>query len=329
MARPVTFVAATTMLCLGLARVALAAEPEQAEEAFQRGRALLAERRYAEACLAFEESQVADPASGTLLALAYCQELSGLLASAWANYRAAAELAQNEGHAERRAVASDQSRALADRVSVLTIVVPPSLSGNAGLRVTLDGAEIAHEKFGTAMPVNGGTYRVEAAIGQASWSATVTVGGERDKKTLVIELLPPRRVEPAAPASTAPQLAANEQDSGGSRALQNVGLATAIAGVATVGVGLGFGLVASSKHHASRRDGHCDETGCDAKGMELENAAISAARVSTWCVIGGSVVAVGGVALYFGAKSGQRDVSARLETIATPRGAHLVYKGAF
>lgn len=329
MTRLVTFVAATAMLGLSVARVAVAAEPEQAEEAFQRGRALLAERRYAEACRAFETSQAADPASGTLLALAYCQELSGLLASAYGNYRAAAELAQREGHAERRAAAADQSNALADRVSVLTIVVPPSLSDNTGLRVTLDGAEVTREKLGTAMPVNGGTYRVEAAIGQTSWSATVTVGGEKDKKTLVVELLPPRRTEPVAPVTPAPQPAAPESERAGTNALQNAGLVTAIAGVATVGVGLGFGLVASSKHHASRRDGHCDETGCDAKGMELENAAISAARVSTWCVIGGSVVAVGGVALYFGAKSERRESSARLETIVAPGGAQLLYKGSF
>ena len=108
---------------------------------------------------------------------------------------------------------------------------------------------------------------------------------------------------------------------------------TAIAGVATVGVGLGFGLVANSKHHASLRDGHCDETGCDAQGTELANQALSAARVSTWCVIGGSVLAAGGVALYFGAKSGQHEASprasARLETMVTPGGAQLLYSGAF
>ncbi|HVR18104.1 MAG TPA: hypothetical protein VMS65_00360, partial [Polyangiaceae bacterium] len=91
MARLVTFVAAIAMLGLSVTRGARAADPDQAEEAFQRGRSLLAEGRYADACKAFEASQAADPASGTLLALAYCQELSGLLASAYANYRAAAE----------------------------------------------------------------------------------------------------------------------------------------------------------------------------------------------------------------------------------------------
>src|SRR5262245_20129724 len=204
MARLVTFVAATALYGLSLARVAVAAEPEQAEEAFQRGRALLAERRYAEACQAFETSQAADPASGTLLALAYCQELSGLLASAYANYRAAAELAQREGHDERRVAATDQSKALEERVSVLTIVVPPTLADMPELEIKLDGAEVARAKFGMPIPVNGGTYRVEANVGRVTWTADVAVQGERDKKTLVVELSAPPAKEKPAP-SPAPE----------------------------------------------------------------------------------------------------------------------------
>ena len=252
-----------------------------------------------------------------------------MLASAYANYRAAAELAQREGHAERRAAASDQSKALEERVSVLTIVVPPSLADQPGLKVTLDGAEVPPEKLGTAIPVNGGSYRVEAVVGGISWSATVNVGGEKDKKTLVVELTP-QRAAPAVAASAAPQPVPVPKDERREpRTLEHVGLAAAIAGLATVGVGIGFGVAANSKHHASRRDGHCDETGCDAEGMELENDAIAAARVSTWCVIGGSVLAVGGVVLHLGSKSSSRESSARLETTITPGGAHLLYKGAF
>jgi hypothetical protein len=266
-----------------------------------------------------------------LLALAYCQELSGLLASAWANYRAAAELAQREGHTDRRDAAADQSRVLMDRVSVLTIVVPPSVAGDPGLKVTLDGAEVARSNFGTAMPVDGGTYRVEARVGQTSWSATVSVGGERDKKTIVVELLPPRKGEMPAVETTQvePTQHAPPGERHDARTLEHVGLATAIGGLAAIGVGLGFGIVANSKHHASQRDGHCDESGCDPEGMELENDAIEAARVSTWCVIGGSVVAVGGAVLYFSAKSSSSKSQARLEARVSPARAELVFKEAF
>jgi hypothetical protein len=335
MARLAAFAAAATMLSLGMARPAFAAEPNSAEEAFQRGRTLLAEGRYADACKAFETSQQEDPASGTLLALAYCQELSGLLASAWANYRAAAELAQHEGHAERREAATHQSQALADRVSVLTIVVPPSLADKPSLRVTLDGTQIARTTFGNPIPVDGGTYRVEAVAGDASWSATVSIDGEKDKETVVIELSLPRHpVEPrdATPVPAARPKRQSVRETVGrneSRTVEHAGLATAIAGLATVGVGLGFGVVAHSKHRASLRNGHCDETGCDAKGMELENDAFGAARVSTWCVVGGSVLAVGGVVLYFGSKSRSPASNARLETNVTLAGARLLYTESF
>jgi hypothetical protein len=203
------------------------------------------------------------------------------------------------------------------------------------LRVTLDGTEIARATFGNAIPVDGGTYRVEAVVGDASWSATVTIDGERDKETLVVELSLPRRtveprgVTPAAAARPKSQPVRRKVEKDESRTVEHASLATAIAGFATVGVGLGFGVAAHSKHRASLRNGHCDETGCDARGIELENDAIAAARVSTWCFVGGSVLAVGGVVLYFGSKSGARESNARLETSVTPAGARLLYTEAF
>src|SRR5262245_41023526 len=69
------------------------ADAKKADETFNAGHKLMKDGNFTDACPKFEESQRADPASGTLLALAYCQELSGLLASACGNYRAAAQLA--------------------------------------------------------------------------------------------------------------------------------------------------------------------------------------------------------------------------------------------
>jgi hypothetical protein len=333
MERFVAVVASVAML-LGLAETAQAQDASRAEEAFQRGRSLLAEKRYPEACKSFEESQKEDPASGSLLALAYCQELSGQLASAWTNYHAAAELAQREGHRERQTAATDQSRALKDRVSVLTILVPPALAGVQGLQVKLDGVDIAPAAFGTPIPVNGGTYRVEAAVGNVTWSATVAVQGERDKKTLVIELLAPSSgAQPAVPAGQPspkqPTSRVPTDDQGTSRVLEHVGLATAIGGLATLGVGFGFGLVAISKNNASKRDGHCDASGCDTKGVELQNDALDAAHVSTWCVVAGSALTLGGGALYFGAKASSNRSSTRITTRVTQGGAQVLVTETF
>ena len=115
MAHSSKLVLAVLALAVSSARLAAADEAVSAEEAFQAGRALLKDKRYADACPKFEASQREDPASGTLLALAYCQELSGLLASALHNYSGASDLAAQEGHAERQKAASERARVLAEQ----------------------------------------------------------------------------------------------------------------------------------------------------------------------------------------------------------------------
>src|SRR5262245_11942087 len=59
----------------------------KAEELFREAHGLLKRAQYREACGKFAASQNLEPASGTLLALAYCQERAGRLASAWHDYR--------------------------------------------------------------------------------------------------------------------------------------------------------------------------------------------------------------------------------------------------
>jgi hypothetical protein len=321
MARFGVIVCAVSILGLTLVRQACGNEPNRAEAAFQEGRGHLAAGHYPEACKSFRESLREDPASGTLLALAYCEELSGHLASAWANYRAAAELAQKEGHEERRGAATNQVNALATRVSVLTIVVPPPVMTMPGLRVTLDGTEIAPAAYGTPLPVDGGTYRVEAAVGNASWSASVSVQGERDKQVVVVELRAPV-VAPAPPRAAArPRKVARpsstgirpNEDSKAGGVLPYFATGAAVGGGVGLVLGIGFGLAADSRDRASYRDGHCDDRGCDPRGIELRNGALRAARVSTWSFVVGGALAVASGALYvgyaYGKPSGPRVVA--------------------
>ena len=297
---------------------AAAQNADKAEQAFQAGRALLNEGRYPEACEKFAESQREDPASGTLLALAYCQQLSGLFASAWSNYRGAAEIALREGHSDRYTAATTQVKGLEERLSRLTIVVPPDLSSLPGLRVTLNGSPIERAAFNTTIPVDGGTYRIEAsAPGRATWSVEVAVQSENDKKTLTIEVLEPDQAPASAPRATAPAppglVAAVQpprtkvpEDRDDSRTLERASLAVGIGALAGFAVGITFGVIAKSKNDASNSDGHCDERGCDARGIELRNDALTAADVSTWSTVAGGVLALGSAALWIGAKSSAR-----------------------
>src|SRR5690606_2054720 len=95
-----------------------------AEQLFAEGRALLARGQLEAACARFEASLALDPAVGTLLNLALCFEERGMLASAWARYREAADRAARERMKQHERVAVQRAAALAPRLPRLLIRAP-------------------------------------------------------------------------------------------------------------------------------------------------------------------------------------------------------------
>jgi hypothetical protein len=280
-----------------------AARSSQAEQAFLAGRALLKDKRYAEACPKFQQSEDQDPASGTLLALAYCQELTGLLATSWSSYLAAAQLAEKEGHPDRQAAANERAQALAARVSNLTVRVPAELLELPGFRVLRDGMELERASFGLPQPMDGGSHAfVASAPGRVPWSSTVTLRAEGDQKTLVLPVLdlaaaaPSSAPKPETRLTPAPR--DNAEPPSGSIALRNASLVLAAGSVVGLGLGTAFALSAKSEKDESNADGHCDNTGCDGRGIELRNDALSTARVSTWTFVASGALAAASITLY-------------------------------
>src|SRR6266481_7047249 len=96
---------------VGLSTSRARAGPTAAEGLFQEGRQLLEEGHVDEACLRLAESYWQEPASGTLLNLARCHQTQGKIATAWAEYAAAARLSRAQGREVR-------ARAAAERYSV-------------------------------------------------------------------------------------------------------------------------------------------------------------------------------------------------------------------
>lgn len=288
-------------LVVGLAspRWAAAQDTTKADETFHAGRQLMKDGKFADACPKFEESQRADPASGTLLALAYCQELSGLLASSHANYLAAADLAAKEGQAERQKAAIERVAILAKRLSTLTLLVPPELMRLPGLKILRDGIELERASYNVALPLNGGTHAIEAtAPDRERWAGVITLHTEADHKTLQLPQLEPNQgafIELAGPRRPAAEGALVEATA--ARRWRQASLGLALAGAVGVGASLTFGLAAKSRNDASNRDGHCDATGCDPYGAERRRAALDAARISTWSLVAAG--ALGGAALVF------------------------------
>ena len=62
-------------------------DPAAAEALFAAGREAMERGDYAAACAKFDESERLDPAPGTLMNLADCNEKRGHLAAAWENWR--------------------------------------------------------------------------------------------------------------------------------------------------------------------------------------------------------------------------------------------------
>src|SRR4051795_11986152 len=91
---PCSLVAA---LALTLAAPARAGDSAAAEALFQQAKMLTEQQRYDEACPKFAASYKLDKTLGTLLNLADCEEHIDHVASAWAHWGEAVELAQKTG----------------------------------------------------------------------------------------------------------------------------------------------------------------------------------------------------------------------------------------
>ncbi len=310
--------AASAALISLLGRSALAqysGNVSEAEASFRAGHALLKDKNYAAACAKFKDSQALDRASGTLLALAYCQELSGLFASARASYMAAAELAELENHSERKAAATERADALSPRVSKLVVLVPAELRGVPGLQVLCDGVALEPAAFGVSVAIDGGAHTVVAsAPGRTTWVGTVLLGPDGDQKTLPLPVLdstraPPSAVHASPPLHPSPPAASAKLSS--RQTLQRASLAFAAGGIVGLGLGTAFAVSAKAKKDEASGGGHCDDTGCDPRGVALLNDALSAARVSTWSFVAGGALAACGLTLYVASLRGGSDPQAR------------------
>jgi hypothetical protein len=318
-------------LALGLAmpRLLAAQDTTKADETFHAGRELMKDGKLAEACPKFEESQRADPASGTLLALAYCQELSGLLASSHANYLAAADLASKEAQAERQKAAAERAESLSKRYSTLTIVVPAELSQQAGLKVKRDGIELDRTAYNVRLPLNGGTHAIEVtAPGRERWAGVITLQSEADHKTLQVPILEPESafIETTAPRRGAAVPAPQTVESASVRRMRQASLGLGLGAVVGVGVGVTFGIAAKSRNDASNRDGHCNSSGCDAYGAERREAALDAAQVATWSFVAAGALGATSLILYFKAEN---TASTQLATSLVGGAPHVSLSGSF
>lgn len=288
-----------------------------ADRLFNDAKSLMERKDYDGACPKFAESLRIDPGIGVMLYLADCYEKQGKLASAWATFREAGELATKQGDAKRAEVGKKHAAAIEPNLSTMTITV--AAGDVPGLVVMRNGNVVGKAQWGVAIPVDAGPHAIAAtAPDRKKWETTTHVPGDRARVTVTVPQL-----EPAAtttPPVTAPTTsttpagatmgattspttppAADDTPPAIPMPTRKI-VALAVGGVGVVGVGLGafFGLQASSKLSDSNAKGcHSGTPDCSATGAAFRNDAKSAATISTIAFVVGAAAIAGGAVLWF------------------------------
>lgn len=275
-------------LLASLGSTALAAptpsERALAESLFVDGQRLLKKGDVALACRKLEESYKLDPVGGTLLNLATCHEREGRVATAWAEFKSALELARQARRPDRMKLAQKEIERLELMVPRLTITMAEEQRPK-GLVVSVDGSELGPGSLGSALPLDPGPHRVAAvAPGFVRYEESVELA-RGSSKTLALPPLSP--VPPDKPSAPPPPPA------GGWR--WPVGLAALGLGVVGLGVGAGLGGAALDKGAAMRAG--CTAGVCDAAGFSAWQDGRSLATGANVAITAGFVVLGAGVVL--------------------------------
>jgi hypothetical protein len=297
----------------------------RADAAFNAAKALLEAGQNVDACAKFAESARLAPGLGVTMYLADCYERIGRTASAWTEFRSAEGLARQRSD-KRADIARGRAQALEPKLDRLTIAVAPTVP-LAGLQILRDGAVVAPEEWGIAVPVDPGDHVVVvSAPGHAQRTLPAHLAPENQSVTVRIDRLddapapavatapvpaPGPTQPPVATASTSSSSLASESapdnpDPGKTR--RWIGIAVGGAGVVGIALGAVFGLGAKSKLDQSN-DGHCDAADtCDPTGLSLRKDANQAAGASTVAFVVGGVALAGGIVVYLTAPRASKSV---------------------
>ena len=282
---------------------------------FDEAESLMSAGKYAEACPKYAESYRLDPQLGALLHLADCYEQNRQLASAWATFKDAADVAQRRED-ERLKHARERVSALEPRLSRLRIVVADQ--AEAGLEITRDGIVLGTPLWGSAIPVDSGEHVVRAsAPGKVAWTGTVRVDAEGKTESIAVPRLADAAVsEPEAaaqPGPMSPKAAASPVLETGSGSLQPV-LGFTSLGLGAVSLGVGVVFMVKRGNALDERDELCPNNRCAnqdeiTKVNDLTDDAKQAATLGTIGLVAGGVFATAGVVLILTSPSSPQRVA--------------------
>lgn len=296
-----------------------------ADALFDEGRALLKAGQLNAACERFEQSHTVEPALGTLLNLADCDERRGQLVKAYLEFNDALAWAGRTHEAAREQAARQRASALKSKLAWLSVTMPsppPELEVRVGTFAVKLGAGAQ------ALPVDAGEVEVHAnAPGHlpTTTKATAVAG-----KTVMLALEPlkakpsdaPVRQEVAkltepAPTPAPPPAVVVQRAPGG---VSSAAVGTAIAGGTLVLVGaVGLGYSYATYGRMERQQ----PGGVDAANPTLtrgEFETLGWLYPASWAVVGvGAAALVGGTVWAIGSRN-----SVHAQVVPTAGGAMVV-----
>ncbi|HEX7836903.1 MAG TPA: hypothetical protein VF469_05540, partial [Kofleriaceae bacterium] len=282
--------AAAIVATLGLPATAHA---DRADQLFKKGKKLLGEKKYAEACTAFEQSDKLDPGIGAKLNVARCYEEWGKLATALRWYNDAEHMAAST-HDDRETKVHALIAALDPDVPRLTVSLPPGAI-TEHLVVKLDGVELELAALGVERRVDPGAHEVESLVDGARRNKVVSLERRGSEEvTLDVPVRTKQRVKRSAPE-------ANVDPAQNRRRL--LGLGVTGAGAVAIAVA-GIVTLRARGDYKHALDAHCNGVAdmCDDIGQAGAHSARRRANISTGFAIAGLGAVAGGLYLYFTAQ---------------------------
>ncbi len=307
-----------------LAGSALGQVRPEAEKLFRDGKALMKEGRIAEACDAFEASEKAEHNVATVLSLADCREKNQQYASAWALFlQADSQTRTDAAKAALNSTAKARAAALEPRLSYLTINVPDE-SRVTDLVVSRDGIAIDRAEWNRAIPIDGGAHEITGkAPGHESWSTRVTIAPERDKQSVEVPKFKelPKLVAPPPGTPGAQPVVMMPPPPSVVTPRRKIAIGVAAGGLALAGVGVGFGINASSLR--SEALATCPAQSCSVEGAADANALNDRARkramIANIGFAAGGAAVIAGAVLWFVSGPRATEAPAAEDTAARPR----------
>ncbi len=267
------------------------AHADRADQLFKKGKKLLGEKKYAEACLAFEESDRLDPGIGAKLNVAKCYQEWGKLATAWRWFSEAEQMAKDTKD-DRAGKIHALAEELDPNIPRLTVKMARD-ADTSGIVIKLDGAPFEISALGTERRVDPGPHQVDYTVGGTTRNKVVTIerGGSFE---ITLEL--PKKSRGSKPEAES-QVAADAE------AIQKrrlIGLGISGGGVFALGIA-GIVTLRARGDYKHAISAHCRGATdmCDADGLAATHSARRRANIATGITIGGLAAVAGGLVVYF------------------------------